>query len=148
MQNQMLAPAAVLVLWSLVMTLWMVATRFRAFGKLGIDLAAAAPGGRGESLNGVLPDHVMWKAHNYTHLMEQPTLFYAAVIILALSGAGAGAVLFAWAYVALRIAHSLWQATVNTIPVRFSLFFASSVCLIALAIDAVRLTMFTTGLPA
>jgi uncharacterized MAPEG superfamily protein len=142
MHQTILAPAAVLVLWSLLMMLWMVATRLPALSKVGIDLKTAPPGGRGADLDKVLPPTVNWKAHNYMHLMEQPTLFYAVVGILAISGHSAGYnLLLAWGYVGLRILHSIWQATVNTIPVRFSLFFLSSLCLIALAIHAVMVTL-------
>jgi hypothetical protein len=75
--------------------------------------------------------------------MEQPTIFYPTVIILAMIGEGHGVnVTLAWAYVGLRIAHSLWQAMVNTImPVRFGLFMAASTCLIVLAVNAVRATL-------
>lgn len=142
MQAQMLAPAAVLVLWSLIVMLWMARTRFAAFATAGVDLKTAKPGGRGQNLEGVLPDEVNWKAHNYAHLMEQPTIFYPTVVILTLTGAGAADVALAWAYVALRVVHSIWQATVNRIPVRFSLFLLSSLCLIALAIRAVMATLF------
>jgi hypothetical protein len=141
MQGQMLAPAAALICWSLIVLVWMVATRMGAFGKAGIDLGKAPAGGRGESLNGVLPDQVMWKAHNYTHLMEQPTIFYPAVIILAIMGASITDVWLAWAYVALRVVHSIWQVTVNRIPVRASLFFVSSFILIALAVRALMATL-------
>ena len=141
MQAQMLAPAAVLVLWSLVMLGWMVATRFPAMAKAGIDLGKGPPGGRGQNLDGVLPDRVNWKAHNFTHLMEQPTLFYATVVILALTGAGALDVLLAWIYVLLRIVHSLWQATVNRIPVRFTLFAIGTLFLLVLAVRAVMATL-------
>jgi len=141
MNAPILAPAAVLVLWSVVMLYWMAGTRIPAMGKSGADLKSAKPGGRGVDLEGVLPDTVNWKGHNYTHLMEQPTLFYAAVAILALAGAGDGVnVQLAWGYTGLRIAHSLWQSLVNTIPVRFALFIASSLCLTVLAINAVRVT--------
>ncbi|HEX4848967.1 MAG TPA: MAPEG family protein [Novosphingobium sp.] len=140
MQAQMLAPAAALVLWSIVMLMWTAATRLPAMKKLGTDLKTAAPGGRGQNLEGVLPDKVQWKSHNYAHLMEQPTIFYPTVIILALLGTNEGTIAIAWAYVALRIAHSLWQATVNTIPVRFTLFILSTVCLLLLAIRAFELT--------
>jgi hypothetical protein len=138
MHYPILAPAAVLVVWSLVMLLWLVVARLGGLKAAGIDLRNAKPGGRGGELNGVLPDKANWKAHNYDHLMEQPTLFYAVIAILAISGAGTALnVQLAWAYTILRIAHSLWQATVNTImPVRFGLFFVSSVCLIILAINA------------
>ena len=141
MQAQVLAPAAVLVLWSLIMLVWTAATRFPAMAKLGVNVKTAPPGGRGQNLEGVLPDSVNWKSHNYAHLMEQPTLFYATVTILALMGATEHDVLFAWAYVALRIVHSLWQATVNTIPVRFTLFLLSTACLLLLALHAGKLTL-------
>ncbi|WP_309622689.1 MAPEG family protein [Novosphingobium sp.] len=141
MEAKMLAPAAVLVLWSLIMLTWTAATRLPAMKKLGTDIKTAAPGGRGQNLEGVLPDSVQWKSHNYAHLMEQPTIFYPTVVILALTGASAGMILLAWAYVALRIAHSLWQATVNTIPVRFSLFILSTICLLLLAIHAFEQTV-------
>ncbi len=85
----------------------------------------------------MLPPQVSWKAHNFVNLAEQPTLFYAASVILALVGPSHVDVLFAWAYVVLRIVHSLWQALVNRIPVRFGLFIAYSCCLMVLAIRAV-----------
>ena len=141
MQSSILTPAAVLIVWSQIVMLWMAVTRFGAFGAAKIDLRKAPPGGRGQDLEGVLPPQVNWKAHNYTHLMEQPTLFYATVLILALSGAGALDVRLAWIYVLLRIVHSVWQATVNRIPVRSSLFFISSICLIVLAIRALLATL-------
>ena len=90
----------------------------------------------------MLPPSVNWKSHNYSHLMEQPTLFYATIVILALAGAGEGLnVQLAWAYTGLRIAHSLWQALINTIPVRFTLFLLSSLCLTVLAVNAVQVTL-------
>ena len=141
MQAQILAPAAVLVLWTVIMLVWVVLTRFPAMAKAGIDLKKSAPGGRGQNLEGVLPDNVQWKAHNYAHLVEQPTIFYAAVAILAIMGAGAIDVLLAWVYVAVRIVHSIWQATVNRIPVRFTLFAISTICLTVLAVRAVIATL-------
>lgn len=143
MENTILAPAAVLVFWSLVMLLWTGATRFPAIAKSGMDMKNVPPGGRGQNLDGVLPDKVQWKSHNYTHLMEQPTIFYATVFILALSGVGGGLnTQLAWGYTILRILHSIWQATVNTIlPVRFGLFVLSTMCLLALSINALRVTL-------
>ncbi|MFM2371256.1 MAG: hypothetical protein RIS85_978 [Pseudomonadota bacterium] len=140
MQGQILAPAAVLVLWTLVMLMWMAFTRLPAISKMG-GLAKAKPGGRGQDLEGVLPDQINWKSHNYAHLMEQPTLFYAIVAILAIMGAGRLDVTLAWAYVIIRITHSIWQATVNRLPVRFTLFLLSSLCLMVLAIRALGATM-------
>lgn len=142
MQAQILAPVAVLVAWTLIVMFWMMLTRMPALAKSGIDLKAAKPGGRGQDLEGVLPDSVNWKAHNYAHLMEQPTLFYAVVVVIAILGPSANDVLAAWLYVALRILHSVWQALVNRIPVRLTLFALATFCLIYLAVRALTLTMF------
>jgi hypothetical protein len=141
MQSSILTPAAVLVVWSLVVMLWMMVSRFSAFGEAKIDLSKAPPGGRGQDLEGRIPPVVNWKAHNYSHLMEQPTLFYATVFILAMSGATALDVSLAWGYVWIRMVHSVWQATVNRIPVRSGLFFVSSFFLIVLAVRALFATM-------
>ena len=141
MTAQMLAPAAVLVLWSLIMLAWMALTRFPALAKIGVNVANAEPGVRGVDSEDQLPPSVNWKSHNYTHLMEQPTVFYAAVVILAMTGAGGLDVLLAWIYVGLRIVHSLWQATVNKVTIRFPLFLLATFSLLALAIRAVMATL-------
>ncbi|WP_284125120.1 MAPEG family protein [Parerythrobacter aestuarii] len=142
MQAQMLAPAAVLVVWSIIMLFWTAGTRFPAMAKSGMDLKEAKPGGRGQDLEGVIPDKVNWKSHNYAHLMEQPTIFYPTVLILAMMGATGTDVLLAWGYVGLRIVHSLWQALVNVVSVRFLIFLVSTIVLTALAIRAVMATLF------
>jgi len=85
----------------------------------------------------VLPPAVQWKAHNYNHLHEQPTLFYAIALTLALLGQGDGPNLWlAWAYVLLRIGHSLVQATFNKVSVRFLFFLLSTLALVALTASA------------
>ncbi|WIW95093.1 MAPEG family protein [Altererythrobacter rubellus] len=141
MQAQMLAPGAVLIVWSIIMLMWTAGTRFPAMAKSGMDLKNAKPGGRGQDLEGAIPDKVNWKSHNYSHLMEQPTIFYPTVIILAMMGAGAIDVLLAWIYVGLRIVHSLWQALVNVVTIRFLLFILSTLALAALAVRAVSVTL-------
>lgn len=142
MPGNLLTPGAVLALWTLVMLLWLAASRFPALVQAGVDPKTAPPGGRGVDLEGVLPAKVNWKSHNYTHLLEQPTLFYPVLLFLHVSGGDSDAArLLAWAYVALRIAHSLWQSLVNTIPVRLTLFFLSSFCLIGLTILALLATL-------
>lgn len=142
MSQSLLAPGAVLALWTLVMFGWVAATRFPALKKTGIDLSKAPPGGRGADLEGILPPQVNWKSHNYTHLLEQPTIFYAVIVFLQIDGGNTGLTRgLAWAYVALRIVHSIWQATVNRIPVRFALFLLSTLCLIALSVLAVIATL-------
>jgi len=140
MQAQILVPAAALVVWTLVMLFWMAMTRMPALRKLG-GLGKAKAGGRGQDLEGVIDDRINWKSHNYTHLHEQPTLFYAVIAILAILGPQAHDVLFAWAYVAIRVIHSIWQATVNKVSVRFLLFLLSTACLIVLAVRALALAL-------
>jgi hypothetical protein len=140
MSTQILAPAAALVLWTLVMLLWVMVTRLPALKKAGINLAEPLPGGRrGQDLEGVIPDKVNWVSHNYAHLLEQPTLFYVVTVILAISGgASSTAITLAWAYVALRIVHSIVQATVNYVPVRFTLFLLGTIVLAILAVQALQ----------
>ena len=136
MNAPILAPAAILILWSLIMLIWLAATRLPALSKAGLDLSGA--GGRGQDIDPQLPPSVAWKSHNYAHLMEQPTLFYAVVVLLTLVGQGDGLnAQLAWAYVGIRIAHSLWQALVNTVPIRFGLFILSTISLFALSINLV-----------
>ncbi|MCU0946842.1 MAG: MAPEG family protein [Porphyrobacter sp.] len=151
MQAQILAPAAVLVVWTLIMLFWIIPARFGAIAKLADKSALAAKQGvRGSDLEGVIPDKANWPAHNHTHLHEQPTLFYATVMILALIGPAAIDITLAWAYVVLRVVHSLWQVLVNSIPVRFGLFLLSTIALIGLAVRAVMATVFAdpSALPA
>ena len=151
MQAQILAPAAVLVVWSLIVMLWIIPARFSAVAKLeDKSVLPRAAGVRGGDLDGVLPARASWPAHNFTHLNEQPTLFYAVVTILALMGPGPLDIALAWAYVGFRIVHSLWQILVNTIPLRFGLFLLSSLALILLAVRALLATAFAdpSALPA
>ncbi len=136
LHSPIFGPAIVLVLWSLVMLAWLALTRLPAMSRAGVVLGEVV-GKRGADLEGVVPDRVNWKAHNYAHLMEQPTLFYATVIILGVIGQGEGLNLqLAWAYVGLRIVHSIVQATWNRVAVRFAIFSLSTVALLALALHA------------
>ena len=137
---EILKPLAVLAGWTMIMWVWMYATRIPAINKLP---KPTEPGGdqgwTGAMLEGLIPREVQWKAHNYNHLHEAPTLFYAVVAVLALAGQGNGvSVQVAWAYVGLRVAHSLVQATVNKVMLRFALFGLSSLALIALIFHAAR----------
>ena len=128
-----LLPAAVLMCWTMVMLVWLAITRLPTMSKLKIHPQKYP---RTQELGAALPAEVQWKADNYNHLMEQPTIFYAAVFLLALIGEGSGLNLtLAWAYVGLRIAHSLVHATINRVLVRFTLFLLSSVILTILVVN-------------
>jgi len=145
--SPILVPVVALVAWSLVMMLWMVATRLPAMKKAGISLSSAPPGSRGSQLDGVVDDRAQWKSHNYNHLMEQPTLFYAIAITLALMDMGSGLNYWlAWGYVGFRVLHSIVQATVNRLTIRTPLFFLASLCLIGLTVHAAARIAHDCGL--
>ena len=122
----MLTPVLVLASWTLVMMIWMYATRIPAMGRAGIDAKLM----KEKSEMEVLPRAVRQVADNYNHLHEQPVVFYALAFYCHLAGTADAINLgLAWAYVGLRIAHSLFQALVNFIPLRFALFSLSALCL-------------------
>ena len=133
----MLGPVVALAVWTGVMWAWMYVTRIPAIMKARMRLDPNAP--RGEQM-AQLPPQVRWKADNYNHLMEQPTVFFAVALALAMLGVSSPLAMgLAWAYVALRVVHSLQQALVNHIPTRFALFSLSSLVLFALvAVAALR----------
>ncbi len=131
-----LQPVVALLAWTMVMWVWMYSTRIPAMQKAGID-AKNLVGSDGASLRAKLPDSISWKADNYNHLHEAPTLFYAVAIVLAIIGQGDGFnTLLAWSYVGLRVAHSIVQVTINRVIVRFALFALSSLALMALILHA------------
>jgi len=132
MHSPILAPLVALVLWSFVMWAWLYATRIPAIVKNKIVLDPNR-----EEFHALLPARVRWKADNYNHLMEQPTLFYAVVLTLALIGEGTGLNAgLAWLYVGLRVIHSFVQAIVNIVMVRFAIFMVASVVLLVMALRA------------
>ena len=136
-----LQPVVALAAWTMAMWFWMYATRIPAIGAAKVDLDAMVRDPE-SSLDDVLPVGVQWKAYNYNHLHEAPTVFYAIAIVLAMIGQGDGLnAQLGWAYVALRVIHSVVQATINKVTLRFVLFAMSSLVLMALVVRAV-LVMF------
>jgi hypothetical protein len=133
---EILKPVAVLAAWTMVMWVWMYATRIPAINKLPKTVEPGADQGwTSAKLEALLDPKIQWKAHNYNHLHEAPTVFYAVALALAMLGKGDGINLqIAWVYVALRIIHSVFQATVNKVMPRFALFAASSLALMALVV--------------
>lgn len=128
--NTVLTPMLALICWTMIMWVWLYATRLPAMQAAGIDAAKL----REKSELDVLPRRVRQVADNYNHLHEQPVLFYALVVYTQLAGTGDGLmVALAWAYVGLRVAHSLWQSLVNFIPIRFAIFALATLALIAMA---------------
>ena len=135
--SPILAPVVALVAWTQVVMFWMMIARFREFRRLGITPSIIPDGSRGVDLEGKAEPGAQWKSHNYNHLMEQPTIFYAVALSLALMGFGGGINYWlAWGYVGLRILHSLIQCTVNVVRFRLAIFSLASLCLIGLTVHA------------
>jgi len=136
--SPILAPVVALVAWTLVMMLWMVVARFGYFRSIGVTLGKLPRGARGPDLDArAEAAEAQWKSHNYNHLMEQPTIFYAVALSLAMMGFGGGINLWlAWGYVGFRMLHSLVQCTVNVVLYRFTLFALATVCLLGLTVHA------------
>jgi hypothetical protein len=131
-----LQPVVALAGWTMAMWVWMYATRIPALMALKLDPDSLARDPEA-TLDKLLPPQIQWKAHNYNHLHEAPTVFYAVAIVLAIAGQGDGLnAWLGWAYVGLRVIHSLVQATVNKVTLRFALFVLSSLVLTALIVHA------------
>ena len=128
--HSILTPVLVLVVVSLLVWIWMYATRIPAMQRAAIvPQEAKFPG----SLDR-LPDSARQVADNYNHLMEQPTIFYALVFFIYLAGhADQLHIYLAWAYVVLRSVHTLIQCTVNIVNLRFSVFALSTLVLMVMA---------------
>jgi hypothetical protein len=128
--NSILTPVLALVVLSLVVWIWMYVMRIPAMQKAGIQPQEARfPGSLDK-----LPDSARQVADNYNHLMEQPTIFYALVFYIALSGhTDQPYIGLAWAYVGLRVVHTLIQCTINVVNRRFSVFALSTLVLMVMA---------------
>ena len=145
--SPILIPVVALVAWTLLVMLWMVVTRLSEFRRLGVTLDSIPAGARGVDLEGKADARVQWKSHNYSHLMEQPTIFYAIALTLAMMDMGGGLNYWlAWTYVGLRVIHSLVQSTVNVVKYRLLIFTLASLCLIGLTVHAAARVLHDCGL--
>jgi hypothetical protein len=144
----LLAPAVVLLLWTLLVEVYLYSVRIPALMRLQRSKKFEFDPAKHTKVDWhkAMPNTDRFASDNFTHLHEQPTAFYAVVALLALLGAGSAdnvvTVRLAWTYSILRIVHSVWQCTINNIPVRFGLFIASSAVLAALTVRAAALTLF------
>jgi len=143
MQYPILGPLVALVLWSLIIWIWMYA---RMIPVIINNKLVYNPYKPKDEFISKFPPETRWPADNYNHLMEQPTIFYAIVLTLAVVGDKDEAnVLIAWAYVALRLVHSLVQILWNEPTTRFVVFVASTFAVMALAVRT-SFIVFSEGL--
>lgn len=130
-----LMPVIALIIWSLLVWCVLYARRIPAMqkAKMAPDIAKS-PNGDWKSQ---LPLKVEAAAHNYNHLMEQPTIFYAFMFWAVLTGSMSQMILWlAWAYVVLRVLHSFIQMSTGPVMARFSIFAISTLCLMAMIVLA------------
>ena len=137
--SPILLPMLVLILWTLVMLGWLAISRVPFMTKTKMD---PQEGARTAELAAKLPAGIQSKADNYNHLLEQPTIFYVTCLIMALAGLGDGLNLtLAWVYVVSRVVHSVVQATINKVPLRFGIFIIGTATLIAMVVHAMMQLM-------
>lgn len=135
--SPIVAPVVALVAWTLIVMIWMLVARGAEFRRLGINLGNIPDGSRGVDLEGRADPRAQWKSHNYNHLVEQPTIFYAVALALAMMNFGGGINYWlAWGYVGFRILHSLIQCTSNKVRFRLPLFALATLCLVGLTTHA------------
>ncbi len=129
---EILTPVMVLAGWTLVILVWLYATRIPAMNAAKIKPDDALT----QDLSTALPLKARQIAANYNHLLEQPPLFYAVALAIAVMGhVDTVAIYAAWAYVGLRVAHSLVQCIYHTIMHRWALFMLSSIALAVLVVN-------------
>lgn len=129
-----LSPVLALIVWSLIIWTLMYARRIPAMqaAKISPDSAKSPDG----DWKAKLPERTQAAAHNYNHLMEQPTIFYALMFTIFLMDKVTPLAMYcAWGYVILRVVHSLVQVTSNRVMLRFSVFTLSTLLLIIMALS-------------
>jgi hypothetical protein len=148
MHSAILGPVVALAGWTMIIWIWMYATRIPAMNRAKLD-ANGMVGTTGRSLRDDLVAggevKASWVADNYNHLHEAPTVFYAVCLVLAMIGQGDNLnATIAWVYVGLRIAHSLVQILSNRVVIRFAVFALSSIALMMLVTHA-AISVFSHG---
>jgi hypothetical protein len=140
MHSAILQPVVALAVWTMIVWVWLYATRLPAMSRAGIDgknMVGTTGKGLREELVAKGEEKASWVADNFNHLHESPTVFYAICLVLAFIGQGDNLnATIAWVYVALRIAHSLVQIVSNRVIVRFAVYALSSIALMMLVTHA------------
>ncbi|MDE2134062.1 MAG: MAPEG family protein [Alphaproteobacteria bacterium] len=127
-QSEIFLPIGVLAFWTFFVLFLIPLRRFRAAfaGKVGPNDFKY-----GESAR--VPGEVSIPNRNYMNLLEMPVLFYVVGLMFYVSGrVDTLVLLLAWAYVVLRLVHSLIHLTYNNVRHRLAFFGLSNVPVIAL----------------
>ena len=119
-----------LMLWTLCVLLLSLLplARYRAIRAGAVDWDDFAPG---ESAR--VPEPARRVNRALANLLEVPVIFYALVLACLMTArVDATALALAWAYVALRMAHTIVHLSYNRVTHRFIVFAASNGVLVAM----------------
>jgi len=131
--SHFLTPALALIIWTLIIMVVMYKRRIPAMNAISKRTQDFIDDPK---LGEKMPASARWAADNYNHLHESPTIFYALMFTIYLMEKVTPIALYcAWAYVAIRVIHSIVQVTSNNVIVRFSLFLFSAILLIVMALS-------------
>jgi hypothetical protein len=120
-QISILLPVLTLAFWTFIIAMIMAPARFYFLRMKHPQTAAHT-----KDLKGLLPPWTERVADNYNHLFEQPVVFYVTALSIAIiNSIEPLMVQLAWAYVIIRLLHSIVQITFNFVPLRFILFITS-----------------------
>ena len=120
-QISILLPVLTLAFWTFIIFAIMAPARFYFLRMKHPQTAAHT-----KNLKGLLPPWTERVADNYNHLFEQPVVFYAITLSIAvINNIEPFMIQLAWVYVTLRVLHSIVQITFNFVPLRFTLFVTS-----------------------
>ena len=132
--QQFLTPVLALILWTFVMWVVMYKRRIPAMNAIHRNPQKFI---EDPELWAKMPSSAVNAADNYNHLHEQPVIFYALMFYISLSQQSDNIFMYlAWAYVGIRIVHSLVQITTNKVMHRFTFFALGSLVLMIIGIRA------------
>ena len=128
-QLALLTPVLVLTLWTFIIFLVM------AFGRV-TSMKNPQDAAHTKDIQGTMPAWVERTSDNYNHLFEQPVAFYVVTLAIALINSIDPLMMqLAWAFVILRIIHSLVQLTFNLVLIRFMIFLVGWLIIAYMAIS-------------
>jgi len=127
-----LYPMFALAAWTLLVLLLIPVARARSGRRREIVIDDFK---YGESA--AVPPRVVIPNRNYMNLLELPMLFYVVCVVLYVTaGASTATIAIAWAFVVLRIVHSVIHLTYNRVLHRLAAFSAANVALVVLWVSA------------
>jgi hypothetical protein len=132
-QYQIFGPMFAMMLLTILVWVYMYAKRIPFINSLKLEADQITPA----ELASRSPPAVSNPSDNLKNLFEVPVLFYAMSLYLFVTGSADTTYLVAaWAYVALRAAHSAVHCTINIVMLRFIIYALSCACVFFIVLRA------------